>query len=73
MEAMHKLAKSEHTADGGTHTLEELLAGVLLEESIVDDGTCQIVDHKLGDRLNLFLGVAGVELQSCVLQSRLAG
>lgn len=40
-------------------TFEELFAGILLEECLVDDGLMQIIKHKLKDRLNLLLAVAG--------------
>ena len=41
-------------------TLQELLAGIFAEESVVNDGTVKVVDHELEDRLDVVLGVAGV-------------
>ena len=41
-------------------TLQELLAGVLAEEGVVNNRTVKVVDHELEDRLDVTLGVAGV-------------
>lgn len=41
-------------------TLQKLLASVLLKESLVCDGTGEVVDHQLQHRLDLLLGVTGV-------------
>lgn len=48
-------------------TLEELLAGIFLEEGFVGDGTGKVVNHKLEDGLNLLLVVTGIVRQSRVL------
>lgn len=48
-------------------SLEELLAGVLLEESLVDDGASKIVNHKLDDGVNVLFGVASIVSQGRVL------
>lgn len=50
-----------------TLTLEKLLAGILLKEGLVDNGTGEVVDHELKNRLDLLLGVAGVVCQGVVL------
>ena len=48
-------------------TLQELLAGIFLEEGLVGDGPCQVVDHQEEDRLDLLLGVAGIVLNGFIL------
>jgi hypothetical protein len=48
-------------------TLQELLAGILLEEGLVHNGAGEVVDHQLQNRLDLLLGVAGVVCKSVVL------
>ena len=50
-------------------TLQELLAGIFAEESIVDNGTVKVVNHELEDRLDVLLGVAGVVSQGRVPSS----
>lgn len=45
-------------------TLQELLAGVFAEESVVNNGSVKVVNHELEDRLNFLLGVAGVDSKS---------
>ncbi len=47
--------------------LEEFLAGVFLEEGLVSDGTCEVINHELEDRLHLFLVIASIVSQSSVL------
>ena len=49
------------------HTLEELLACVLLEERLMSDRSCKIVNHELEDWLDLLFGVASIVSQSRVL------
>lgn len=49
------------------HTLQELLAGILLEECIMDHGAREVVNHKQRDGLDLILGVAGVVHKPCIL------
>ncbi len=41
-------------------TLQELLAGILAEEGLVDDGAVKVVDHELEDWLDLVLGIARI-------------
>ena len=41
-------------------TLEELLAGVLLEEGFMSDGASKVIDHELEDRLNLIFSVTSI-------------
>jgi hypothetical protein len=41
-------------------TLEELLAGILLEEGFVGDGTGKVIDHEFEDRLNLIFSVTRI-------------
>ena len=41
-------------------TLQELLAGVLAEEGVVNNRAVEVVDHELEDGLDVVLGVAGV-------------
>jgi len=48
-------------------TLEEFLAGVLLEEGLVGDGTCEVINHELKDRLHFFLVIASIVSQSSIL------
>ncbi len=48
-------------------TLKEFLAGILLEEGLVGDGTCEIINHKLEYRLHFFLVIASIVSQSSVL------
>lgn len=43
-----------------SHTLEELLAGILLEEGFVADGSSKIVDHQAENGQDLILRVACV-------------
>lgn len=50
------------------HTLQELLASILAEEGIVLDGSVEIVDHELEDRLNLLFCVASVDGKGSVLE-----
>lgn len=50
-----------------TLTLEELFAGILLEEGLVDNWAGEVVDHQLQDRLDLLLGVAGVVCKGSIL------
>ena len=50
-------------------TLEELLAGVLLVECLVDDRPGKVVDHELEDGLDLLLGVAGIVGDGGILMS----
>lgn len=49
------------------HTLEELLACVLLKERLMSDRACKIVNHELEDWLDLLFGVASIVSQSRVL------
>lgn len=49
------------------HTLQELLASILLKESLVHDGSREVVDHELQDRLDLLLRVAGVVCEGVIL------
>lgn len=49
-------------------TLEELLAGVLLEESFVADGAVEVVDHQMEDGLDFFLVVSRVVGEGGVLK-----
>jgi len=53
------------------HTLHELLAGVLLEESFVGDRTVEVVNHQAEDRVDLLLSVSCVVGQSGVPGSTL--
>lgn len=53
-------------------TLQELLAGVLLVEGLVDDRTGKVVDHELEDGLDLLLGVASIVSNGGILTSWLA-
>ena len=48
-------------------TLQELLASILAEEGIVLDGSVEVVDHELEDRLNLLFCVASVDGKRSVL------
>lgn len=50
-----------------THTLEELFAGVLLKESLVNDGTREVVNHEVDNGLNLILGVTGIVGKGSIL------
>ena len=59
-----KCSKPEVT---NQHTLQKLLASILLEEGLVNDRTCQVVNHELDDRLNLLLIVSGIVSKSCIL------
>ena len=68
MDARNMLEKTRrHAKPNGQHTLEELFAGILLEECFVDNGAGQIVDHEMENRLNLLLCVASVVRDSLVL------
>jgi hypothetical protein len=48
-------------------TLQKLLAGILLEESLVDNRAGKIVDHQLQNRLDLFLAISRVVCKTCIL------
>lgn len=54
----------------GRLTLEELLAGVLLEEGIVLHWAVEVVDHEQENWLDLLLGIASVVRESGVLSVR---
>jgi hypothetical protein len=47
--------------------LEELFAGILLEEGLVDNWAGEVVDHQLQNGLDLLLGVAGVVCKGSIL------
>lgn len=49
-------------------TLQELLAGILLEESFVGDGTVEVINHQLEDRFNLFLSVSRIVSECSILK-----
>jgi len=49
-------------------TLEELLAGVLLEEGFVNNGAREVINHQLQDRLDLFLSVTSIVCKGGVLE-----
>jgi hypothetical protein len=49
------------------HTLQELLAGILLEEGFVADGAVEVVHHQAEDRVDLFFRIPGVVGQSGIL------
>lgn len=49
-------------------TLEELLAGIFAEESVVSDGSRKVVDHELEHWLNVLLGVTSVDGEGGILQ-----
>lgn len=42
------------------HTLQELLASILLEEGLMHDRASKVVDHEVDDRLNLIFSVTGI-------------
>jgi len=69
MEAVRKLVSSRAQEERKLLTLEEFLAGVLLEESFVDDRTGKIVNHKFENWLNLLFSVSGIMRQGYVLFS----
>ena len=48
-------------------TLKELLAGILLEESLVGDGAGQVINHKPENGLDLILGVTSIVSQGNIL------
>lgn len=50
------------------HTFEELLAGILLEESLMSDGAAKVVNHEQEDRLNLLFRVSSVMSDSSILK-----
>lgn len=50
-------------------TFHELLACVLLEEGIVDNGAVEVVEHEEEDGLDLLLGVARVVRESSILMT----
>jgi hypothetical protein len=50
-----------------SHTFEELLAGIFLEECFMYNWTVKVVKHELKNRLDLFLSVPRVVCQSGVL------
>jgi hypothetical protein len=50
-----------------SHTFEELLAGIFLEECFMYNWTVKVVKHELENRLDLFLSVPRVVCQSGVL------
>lgn len=50
-----------------THTLEEFLASIFLEEGLVDHRPRQVINHQDDYRVNLFLGVPGIVLKSLIL------
>ena len=50
-----------------TLTLEELFAGILLKEGLVDNWAGEVVDHQLQNGLDLLLGVAGVVCKGSIL------
>lgn len=41
-------------------TLEELFAGVFLEEGFVGNGAAEVVEHEREDRNDLVFGIAGI-------------
>jgi len=51
----------------GEHTLQKLLASILLEESFVDDRAGKIVHHKEEHRCNLLLSVTSIVRNGFVL------
>lgn len=50
-------------------TLEEFLASILLEESFVDDGTGEVVNHQLEYWLDRLFGITSIVSQGWVLYS----
>lgn len=42
------------------HTLQKLLASILLEEGLMHDRASKVVDHEVDDRLNLIFSVTGI-------------
>jgi hypothetical protein len=49
------------------HTLDELLARVLLEEGFVDHRARHVIDHQDDDGMDLFLSVAGIIFEGLIL------
>ncbi len=50
-------------------TLHELLAGILLEEGFMHDGTSEVVDHELEDGLELLFSVSCIVGNSRILRT----
>lgn len=48
-------------------SLQELLAGVFLEEGFVGDRAVEIINHQLEDGVDLLFGVTGVVSESGIL------
>lgn len=48
-------------------TFQKLFTSVLLEEGLVDDGTSEVVNHQVDNRLNLLLVISSVVCQNLVL------
>lgn len=48
-------------------TLQELLAGVFLEEGFVGDRAVKIINHQLEDGIDLLFGVSRVVSESGIL------
>lgn len=52
-------------------TFQKLLASVLLEKSLVNDGAREVVNHQLKDGLDLLLSIARVVLQGGIPRTAL--
>lgn len=63
-------ASERERAKEGKHTLQEFLAGILLEEGLVGDRAVEVVNHEAEDRINLLLGVSGVVREGGILLKR---
>jgi len=48
-------------------TLSEFLAGIFLEEGLVRHGAGKVVNHELGNRVDLLLGVTRVPGDGLIL------
>lgn len=57
-------------SDECKHTLQELLAGILLEEGFVNNGASEVVNHELNNRLNLLFRITGIVGKSLVLSMK---
>ena len=60
MEAAQPLVISQGEEEQTLLTLQELLAGVLLEKGFMDDRTGKIINHEFENWFNLLLGISRI-------------